>query len=85
MDLAAWLASIYCVDTVVTDRLHVAVAAVLSGKELFYLDPYDGKITEYFSFTFRNAFQERIKRIDYDWLLDRGYVFRSGQLQRAAK
>lgn len=35
-----WMAKIRKATTVITDRLHVGVAAVLLGKQRVYIDPY---------------------------------------------
>ena len=72
--LEEFLRSIATVDMVVTDRLHVAVAAVMAGKRLMYLDPYDRKISTYFSFTFRDEFADRAAPCSLEWLSERGLI-----------
>jgi exopolysaccharide biosynthesis predicted pyruvyltransferase EpsI len=73
-DLTDWLAAIEQVGSVVTDRLHVAVAAVLLGKRLFYLDPYNKKISTYFAYTFRDSFNEVITNCSLEWLTEKNYL-----------
>jgi exopolysaccharide biosynthesis predicted pyruvyltransferase EpsI len=63
-----WLGAIAAADAVVTDRLHVAVAGVLLGKAVTYLDPYDGKISTYASYTFRDAFESGLRPCSVEWL-----------------
>jgi exopolysaccharide biosynthesis predicted pyruvyltransferase EpsI len=72
--LEDFLAAIFSVEMVVTDRLHVAVAAVMSGKRLLFLDPYDQKISTYFSFTFRDEFVERAGPCSLEWLVASGFI-----------
>ena len=72
--LEGFLTAIVSVDLVVTDRLHVAVAAVMAGKRLLYFDPYDQKISTYFSFTFRDEFADRAGPCSLEWLVDSGLV-----------
>lgn len=59
---------------VVTDRLHVAVASVMLGRRLRFVDPYDHKISRFLDFSFRGAFGDRISQHDEEWLADRDYV-----------
>lgn len=75
-DLDEFLAAIQAVDEVVTDRLHVAVAAVMSGRGVRYLDPHDRKISTYFSFVFRGELADRARPCTIEWLLDLGFVAR---------
>jgi hypothetical protein len=72
--LDEWLAAIAEAGEVVTDRLHVAVASVLLGKQLVYIDPCDAKISTYFLYTFRDAFSHLVTRCSHSWLVAREYV-----------
>ena len=67
-DLDSFLATIQNSARVVTDRLHVAVAAVMLGKQVDYLDPYDRKISTYAQFAFRDEFDDRLAQRDERWL-----------------
>ena len=73
-DLSEWLAAIEAAGVVVTDRLHVAVAATLLGKRLVFVDPYDAKISTYWAFTFEDAFDDRVTESSLAWLVARGLV-----------
>lgn len=59
---------------IVTDRLQIAVASVILGRRLRFVDPYDRKISRYFDFSFRGEFRDRISQHDEAWLADRDYV-----------
>lgn len=74
--LEEFLDAVRSVDEVVTDRLHVAVAAVMSGRRVRHLDPHDRKITTYFDFVFRGELGDRARPCTVDWLLDQGLVTR---------
>jgi exopolysaccharide biosynthesis predicted pyruvyltransferase EpsI len=63
-------------DTVITDRLHVAVAGLMLGKTVRYVDPYNQKISRYAKFNFRDEFSMIFQKRDESWLLQRGYVER---------
>lgn len=76
-NLDEWIDSIAQAESIVTDRLHVAVAGVLLGKRLTYLDPYRQKISTYFNYSFRDTFGERVKQCSLDWLLANEFVIRS--------
>ncbi len=73
-DLDQFLKSIREVDTVVTDRLHVVVAAVMLGKTVRYVDPWSYKISRYVDFNFRHEFDDQIQQRDYKWLTERGFA-----------
>lgn len=75
-DLDEFLAAIESVDEVVTDRLHVALAALMSGRRVRFLDPHARKISTYVSFVFRDEFPDRIRSCTIPWLLERGLVAR---------
>lgn len=79
-NLDEWLETIKHHDTIITDRLHVAVASVLFGKRLIYLDPRNYKISKYFSFTFRNTFDDRAKPCTPEWLYANGFVIEKATL-----
>ena len=63
-------------DSVITDRLHVAVAGLMLGKTVRYTDPYNQKISRYAKFNFRDDFFKIFQQRDESWLLRRGYVER---------
>lgn len=73
-DLDQFLWSIREVDTVVTDRLHVTVAAVMLGKTVRYVEPSNCKISRYVEFNFRREFADLIEQRDYKWLAERGFA-----------
>ena len=73
-NLEEFLDAISAVDTVVTDRLHVAVAAVMLGKHVRFVDPENEKISRYAKFNFRNEFSQRIQKRDETWLIERGFA-----------
>jgi exopolysaccharide biosynthesis predicted pyruvyltransferase EpsI len=75
--LAEWLGAVSQAATVITDRLHVAVAAVLLGRRLVYLDPYDAKISTYFRHTFGHTFDHLVTQCSLSWLAARGFVVRT--------
>jgi exopolysaccharide biosynthesis predicted pyruvyltransferase EpsI len=63
-------------DSVITDRLHVAVASLMLGKTVRYVDPYNQKISRYAKFNFGDEFRKSFQQRDESWLLGRGYVER---------
>ena len=71
-DTADWLNRISAAERVVTDRLHVAVAAALLGRTLVIVDPYDGKLSACMNLAFGDAFADRIERRSVDWLVSEG-------------
>jgi exopolysaccharide biosynthesis predicted pyruvyltransferase EpsI len=73
-NLDEWIKTIRRHGTIVTDRLHVAIASVLLGKRLIYLDPRNFKISDYFSFTFRDTFDDRFEHCTTAWLLSNDFV-----------
>jgi exopolysaccharide biosynthesis predicted pyruvyltransferase EpsI len=75
-DLGDFVAAVRGVDEVVTDRLHVAVTAVMCGKRLAYFDPHERKISAYFAFTFRDAFAETTRACSLAELVEMGCVLR---------
>lgn len=72
--MAAFLERIRGVDLVVTDRLHVVVAAAMLGKTVRFVDPADSKISRYVGFTFGDEFDDRLGQRDEQWLAAQGYV-----------
>lgn len=72
--LAEWLDAVSRAARVVTDRLHIAVAAVLLGRRLMYVDPYDAKISTYFSYAFGDAFSHLVTRHSLSWLVHSGFA-----------
>lgn len=77
VNLDDWIDAIAQAATVVTDRLHVAVASVLLGKRLVYLDPDCDKISTYFKYTFRDTFNDLVRRCSIAWLLAHEFVVAS--------
>jgi exopolysaccharide biosynthesis predicted pyruvyltransferase EpsI len=73
-DLDHFLAAIAAAGHVVTDRLHVAVSAVMFGRRLSWIDPYDRKISAYLAFAFDDSQRARCAPIDTEELLARGWV-----------
>ncbi|MFN9620795.1 MAG: polysaccharide pyruvyl transferase family protein [Synechococcaceae cyanobacterium] len=73
-DLDAFLDAVEAAAVVVTDRLHIAVSAVMFGKQLRWIDPYDRKISAYLAFAFDDSQRARCAPIDTDELLARGWV-----------
>jgi exopolysaccharide biosynthesis predicted pyruvyltransferase EpsI len=73
-DLDAFLDAVACAAHVVTDRLHIAVAAVMLGKRLSWLDPYDGKISGYLAYAFDDSQLSRCGPIAIDALLAGGWL-----------
>jgi hypothetical protein len=72
--LDEFIERISAVSVVVTDRLHVAVAAAVSGRELRFVDPYDRKVTVYFDYVFRGELGDRALRVEPEWLAHHGLV-----------
>lgn len=73
-DLDAFLDAVEAAAVVVTDRLHIAVSAVMFGKRLRWIDPYDRKISAYLAFAFDDRQRARCAPIDTEELLARGWV-----------
>jgi exopolysaccharide biosynthesis predicted pyruvyltransferase EpsI len=74
-DLGGWIQAIKDSESIVTDRLHVAVAALMFNKNLFYFNPDVTKISDYFRFTFGSATPtSRVVEIDLEWLCEKGYI-----------
>ena len=72
--LNEFLGVIHLADSIVTDRLHVAVAGIMLGKNLRYFDPYNQKITRYAKFNFRSDFENRLQLRSATWLHQNGYA-----------
>jgi exopolysaccharide biosynthesis predicted pyruvyltransferase EpsI len=72
--LEDFLHSIAAVDTVVSDRLHVVVAATMLGKTVRFIDPFNSKISRYVRYNFGHRFEEDVQERDEKWLLELGYV-----------
>ncbi len=70
----AWLDRIEGAATVVTDRLHVAVAAALMNKHMVLIDPYEEKLSAYFDFTFGSSPDLHIEWQHTAWLVAQGLV-----------
>ncbi len=73
-DLDDFLSQISNVDMVVTDRLHVAIAATLLGRHVRYVDPFAHKISRALAVAFRHFFDDRVVQVDVPWLRERGFV-----------
>lgn len=73
-DLDAFLDAVEAAAVVVTDRLHIAVSAVMFGKQVRWIDPYDRKISAYLAFAFDDGQRARCAPIDTEELLARGWV-----------
>jgi exopolysaccharide biosynthesis predicted pyruvyltransferase EpsI len=67
-----WLDRIAHAGEIITDRLHVALAAALLGKRLVMVDPYDRKLSQYMAFVFGDELADRIELQDVKWLKSRG-------------
>ncbi len=68
-NLEEFLRTISAFNTVITDRLHVSVAAVMLGKKVQFVDPYNNKISRYIEFNFGQAFSDRLSHKTIEWLL----------------
>jgi exopolysaccharide biosynthesis predicted pyruvyltransferase EpsI len=74
-NLDSWILAIREAESIVTDRLHVAVTAVMFNKKLFYIDPHDEKISSYFNFTFGNICPTKdVFKVDMAYLKDQGIL-----------
>jgi exopolysaccharide biosynthesis predicted pyruvyltransferase EpsI len=73
-NLSEFLASITESDTVVSDRLHVVVAATMLGKSVRFIDPYNEKISRYVRYNLEDEFNYRLQPRDEHWLLEAGYA-----------
>jgi exopolysaccharide biosynthesis predicted pyruvyltransferase EpsI len=71
-DVCDWLNRIDSVRKIITDRMHVAVAAILLGKQVVMINPYDNKMPSYRAFTFGDSFSERIQQQTVEWLAAEG-------------
>jgi hypothetical protein len=74
LNLDSWISTIASADSIVTDRLHVALAAILLGRRLLYLDPPGQKISTYFGFAFGDDLPSSVERCPVTWLKARGFV-----------
>jgi hypothetical protein len=72
--LQEFIDKVAAADVVVTDRLHVAVTAAMSGRTLRYVDPYDRKVSVYLDYVFRGELGDRALRVDPEWLAERELV-----------
>ena len=73
-DLDAFLDAVDAAGHVVTDRLHIAVSAVMLGKQLSWVDPYDRKISAYLAFAFDASQRQRCTPLAIEDLRDRGWL-----------
>jgi exopolysaccharide biosynthesis predicted pyruvyltransferase EpsI len=72
--LNEFLGVIHLADSIVTDRLHVAVAGMMLGKNVRFFDPYNQKITRYAEYNFRNDFGAQLQPRSATWLRQHGYA-----------
>jgi hypothetical protein len=72
--LSEFLSSIKAADTIMSDRLHVVVAAVMLGKSVRFIDPYNEKISRYVRYNFEDRFSDRIQQRDEQWLVQMGFA-----------
>jgi len=72
--LEEFIDAIRDVDSVVTDRLHVAVAGLMLGKYVFFCDPTDNKISRYQRYNLRDQFFDRFRMVHEQWLVCRKLV-----------
>jgi hypothetical protein len=73
-DLADFLDRIGTVDTVVSDRLHVVVGAVMLGKNVRFVDPYSNKISRYIRYNFQDEFAGRVQQRNEQWLVNQSFA-----------
>ena len=73
-DLDAFLDAVDAAAHVVTDRLHIAVSAVMLGKRLSWIDPYDRKISTYLAFAFEEPQRRRCAPLSLEELQERGWL-----------
>jgi hypothetical protein len=71
-NLGEFISSISEADTIVSDRLHVVVAATMLGKSVRFIDPYDEKISRYVKYNFEDGFDHRLQQRDARWLVQTG-------------
>ena len=69
-NLDAFLERIRTADRVVTDRLQVVVASIMTGTSVDYVDPYDREISSYLDFTFGRQVTGLVVRRELRWLLE---------------
>ncbi len=77
-DLGELLDGVRAAGAVITDRLHVAVPAILLGTPVTYLDPYDAKISGYLEFVFGGTEGGHVRRCDVEYLRERDLVVADG-------
>jgi exopolysaccharide biosynthesis predicted pyruvyltransferase EpsI len=73
-DLNDFLNMIRQAHIVITDRLHVVVAAMMLGKQVHFVDPYDEKISRYIRYNFGDHFSNQLTQQTMDWLLINNHV-----------
>jgi len=74
-DLDGWMQAIKYSESIVTDRLHIAVSAVMLNKKLFYIDADVNKLSNYFEFTFGSTSPtSEVILVDLEWLSNKKYV-----------
>lgn len=76
-DLDDFLRTVRAAEEVVTDRLHVLVAAVMSGVRTHYVDATNHKLSRYVSFTFGPDAAHLLHLVQPSWLLERGHARRA--------
>jgi len=65
-DLEHFVNQIETATLVVTDRLHIALTAVMLGKKLYYLETHDDKIKTYLEYHFGQIVCEQFREINFD-------------------
>jgi exopolysaccharide biosynthesis predicted pyruvyltransferase EpsI len=73
-NLDEFIHAIRSVNIIITDRLHVMVAAVMLGKQIKFVDPYNHKISRYIEFNFGKGFSEQLSHKTIEWLLVNQYI-----------
>jgi exopolysaccharide biosynthesis predicted pyruvyltransferase EpsI len=73
-NLCDFIQTIKLVDIIITDRLHVMVAAIMLGKQIKFIDPYDQKISRYIEFNFGREFSNQLSHTTIEWLLANQYI-----------
>ena len=69
-DLEDFVNQIQTATLVITDRLHIAVTAVMLGKKLYYFETYDDKIKNYFEYHFGQTNCKQFREINLEELME---------------
>ena len=73
-NLDEFIHAIRSANIIITDRLHVMVAAVMLGKQIEFVDPYNHKISRYIEFNFGKGFSDQLSHKTIEWLLVNQYI-----------